>query len=199
MLKRLAKVGSLGSGRSVGTVLSAVLFSGMLLLAGCGGSGSSPTDAGETPPPAEAGGDLDLTKVIFLNPSPLNFPVNAEITSATVSGNRRVTVTFRKPGYTRSGNGKVDGNIWVFGKVNGQWYAGTFEWLLTGATQWSKNLEWEGGQAPFVQVEQKPLSDQFRPQEGETVYFMVSSMTRAGIVPGAQGRSNPFKATWHLQ
>ena len=213
----LANMRKIVRGRSVTPFLSTVLCASLLVASGCGKidtetvTGADTVDstdavaAADTASTPAAGADtattpattsgLDLSTVTFLHANPTNFPVNATVTSATVSGNHHINMSFTRPRY-QAENG-IDANVWVFGNVNGQWYAATFEWVRVGATGWNKDLEATGSQAPFVQTEASPLNS-WRPVEGETVYFMVSSICRGGARSGARGRSEPFKATWHF-
>jgi len=139
------------------------------------------------------GADDILSRTMFLDGNPTDFDVNATLSNASVSGHRRVCLEFKKPHYTQEG--KVDGNPWIFGNINGQWYAATFEWILAGQSGQCWNLEWEGSQPPFVQTERQPLST-WRPGDGEQIYFMISSLCRAGCRGGPRGRSNVVRSTF---
>lgn len=78
----------------------------------------------------------------------------------------------------------VNGNIWLIRQYNGVWYISTFDYLRVGQT--TKAF----GPGPL-----------FRPQEGDKIGFMVSTMARAENGTVARGvtyqeRSNIFWTTW---
>ncbi|MBI5509613.1 MAG: hypothetical protein HY903_12745 [Deltaproteobacteria bacterium] len=160
----------------------------------CNGAGVC---IGDRPPP-DAVPDPNLSTVTWGHGSPAGFPVNATMTNVTIdSAHRNICWDMTKPAYTEEGTvgHMVNGNAWVFGYINGRWYAATFEWLRSDWTRQCSRLEWVGTQAPFIQAESYPINSWY-PAAGDKVAFMISSMCRGGCRGGLQGRSELVITTW---
>ena len=84
---------------------------------------------------------------------------------------------------------QVNANPWVFVYKNGQWHAGTWEWLVVGGIE--KNAKSLAGD----HIKQPPLQD-WRPKHGETVYIMVSALARHGGDVNKRARTNIVKVQW---
>ena len=85
----------------------------------------------------------------------------------------------------------VNANPWVFVKLNGQWYAATFEWLRRGQTSKPKGVL-DGSMGDHIKV--SPLSN-WRPKSGERIGIMVSGLARSHT-RNVQERSNVYMVTW---
>lgn len=86
----------------------------------------------------------------------------------------------------------VDGanaNPWVIVNLNGQWYAGTFEWLRYGQTAKPMAVLSGGGH-----IKVPPLSS-WRPRSGERIGLMVSGLARDST-RNVKERSNIVMVTW---
>jgi len=81
------------------------------------------------------------------------------------------------------------GNAWIFVYRDGQWYAGTWEWMLQNQkTKFRENLMETGAIA-------KPLKD-FTVQPGEVYGFMVSGVARYGPNNIQERTSLAYPVTW---
>jgi hypothetical protein len=81
------------------------------------------------------------------------------------------------------------GNAWIFVYRDGQWYAGTWEWMLKNQkTKFRENLMETGAIA-------KPLKD-FTVQPGEVYGFMVSGVARYGPNNIQERTSLAYPVTW---
>ena len=83
----------------------------------------------------------------------------------------------------------VNANPWVIVNVNGQWYAGTFEWLRHGQTAKPMSVLSGGGH-----IKVAPLSS-WRPRSGERIGLMVSGLARTSM-RNVKERSNVVMVTW---
>ncbi len=82
------------------------------------------------------------------------------------------------------------GNTWVIMKIDGEWKASTFEWLPEGETK--KFLYSVAGDHTKKDPE---IPEDWVPEEGEELYFMVSSLIRMGEMNG-QYRTPMVKYIW---
>ena len=89
-----------------------------------------------------------------------------------------------------AGGTTVEGNPWVFAKVDGRWYAATYEWLRPGQ-------ECKGISASNIgaHIKVSPLS-RWTPQSGETIGLMVSTPARFGPQGPRHERSNVVRVRW---
>lgn len=85
--------------------------------------------------------------------------------------------------------GGANANPWVIVNLNGQWYAGTFEWLRYGQTAKPMSVLSGGGH-----IKVPPLSS-WRPRSGERIGLMVSGLARDST-RNVQERSNVVMVTW---
>ena len=83
----------------------------------------------------------------------------------------------------------VNGNPWVIAKIDGQWYAATFEWLGFGQT--SKPKATVGG----GNIKKSPMSGDWAPASGQRVGIMVSGLARSQT-RNVKERSNVVMITW---
>jgi hypothetical protein len=127
--------------------------------------------------------DIDLSTVTWLHPDPSKFTVTATLSNIKISGS---TISWdwthpsRWPSYGSDGGGVI-GNNWVFAKINGRWYAATWEWLRDTTNK--VTLEAKSGEPPFIQSERSPINEWY-PKSGEEIGFMVSTCVRGGIPSG---------------
>lgn len=100
------------------------------------------------------------------------------------------------------GEAAGEGNVWVFGFVNGRWHAGCAEWLKPGQTckRFSNRTEKDSwGLGPHVKKD--PLKT-WGPKSGEWIGFMVSTRARDSMRSvDADGRevlerSNVYMTRW---
>ena len=137
----------------------------------------------------DGGGDeLDLSEVVWLHQNVSSWPQTSTIISASI-GNPPMCINHTKlaqwPRADFSTSGViVDSNAWVFGNINGTWYAATWEWFIPGEI--CKGLTVNdfqthvGGLAPL---------NTWVPGSGEQIGFMVSTPARHGNGP-VNERSN---------
>ncbi len=166
------------------TVVRLSVLVGLLTAIGCESSSNS-------------GGSSDgisLSGVVWLDADVSSWSQTATL-NASVSGGM-IQLPYDKANVwptarTRaSDGGPLNGNCWVFVKVNGTWHAGTFDWMRTG--QQAKSVDavrGSGGHIPYA-----PLSS-WRPRSGETYGFMVSTPARTGERT-INERSNVSMVTW---
>jgi len=145
------------------------------------------------PPPANTEDEIPISSVTWHHASPENFKVTAQLSNIHING-LTITWSFSQPGWKEEdGNaGGVVGNMWVFAKIDGRWHAATWEWLRRTTSR--SHLEAVGSQAPFVQAEDGTLSN-WRPQPGEQIGFMASTLCRAGIPPRSVRQRSPIRLT----
>ena len=85
----------------------------------------------------------------------------------------------------------ANANPWVFVKLDGQWYAATFEWLRHGQT--AKPMAVLNG-SMGDHIKMPPLSG-WRPASGERIGLMVSGLARTEL-RNVKERSNVVMVTW---
>ena len=76
-------------------------------------------------------------------------------------------------------------------KIDGTWYAGTFEWLRKGQTSKPVGVL-DGSKGDHFEV--SPLSS-WKPKSGEEFYLMVSGHARTAS-RNVKERSQPVKVRW---
>ena len=119
-----------------------------------------------------------------------NWPVTAAM-SAAITGSS-IQFPYSKAKVWSAVDG-VNANPWVIAKVNGQWYAGTFEWLRYGQTSKPKGvLDRSGGLGDHIKV--SPLSS-WTPKSGERIGIMVSGLARTSA-RNSKERTSVVMVTW---
>ena len=117
-----------------------------------------------------------------------SWPVTASLTASV--GGSTINFPYSKASVWPVVDG-VNANCWVFVKLNGQWYAATFEWLRRGQTAKPKGVL-DGSMGDHIKV--SPLSS-WRPKKGERIGIMVSGLARTQM-RSVRERSNVYMVTW---
>ena len=154
---------------------------------GSGGGGSSGGGSGG------ASDQLDLSQVTWLHYNVKNWPRTSTVTDTSI-GNPPVCIDHTKRGQwpkVSAAGTTVEGNPWVFAKVNGKWYGATYEWLRPG--QECKFSITAGSIGEHIKV--SPLKD-WKPKSGEKIGLMVSTPARFGPQGPKNERSNVVMVTW---
>ena len=148
--------------------------------------------------PITPGGQQEfaLSKVNWLHTNVASWPVTHNLTVNLGGGTICMewggtatwpTATIRHTDGTR--DIKVNANPWVFVWRNGAWYGGTWEWMTPNGNCKPMRVV-EGGH-----IKRPPLTN-WTPASGETLYFMVSSLARAGNLNNYQARTNVVRVVW---
>ena len=148
--------------------------------------------------PITPGGQQEfaLSKVNWLHTNVASWPVTHNLTVNLGGGTICMewggtatwpTATIRHTDGTR--DIKVNANPWVFVWRNGAWYGGTWEWMTPNGNCKPMRVV-EGGH-----IKRPPLTN-WTPASGETLYFMVSSLARAGNMNNYQARTNVVRVVW---
>jgi len=144
------------------------------------------TESPSTGTPTEGGWPAEITGSIkWLHTDVSSWPVTASL-SASVGGT--INMPYSKARVWPAVDG-VNANPWVIAKVNGQWYAGTFEWLRHGQTAKPMSVLSGGGH-----IKVAPMSS-WRPRSGERIGLMVSGLART-TMRNVKERSNVVMVTW---
>ena len=154
-----------------------------------------PEDAPGAPRGDERGGaadQLDLSQVTWLHTNVRGWAKTSTITNTSI-GDPPICIDHTKRGdwpRVSAGGTTVEGNPWVFAKVDGRWYAATYEWLRPGQ-------ECKGIAASNIgaHIKVSPLS-RWTPQSGETIGLMVSTPARFGPQGPRHERSNVVRVRW---
>jgi|TARA_A100001011_G_scaffold371867_1_gene429660 hypothetical protein len=140
--------------------------------------------------------EFALSKVNWLHTNVSSWPVTHNLTVNLGAGTICMewggtstwpTATIRHTDGTR--DIKVNANPWVFVWRNGAWYGGTWEWMTPNGNCKPMRVV-EGGH-----IKRPPLTN-WTPASGETLYFMVSSLARAGNLNNYQARTNVVSVVW---
>ena len=153
---------------------------------------TEPTDPGTTIPtgtntvdatyPAEIDGPIH-----WLHTNVSSWPVTSSL-HASVGGT--INFPYSKATVWPAVDG-VNANPWVIAKMNGQWYAATFEWLRKGQTSKPKGVL-DGSMGDHIKV--SPLN-KWRPHSGERFGIMVSGLARTQT-RNVKERTNISMVTW---
>ena len=131
--------------------------------------------------PAEIDGPIH-----WLHHNVTEWPVTADI-SVSFSGGR-INFPYSKSRVWPAVDG-VNGNPWVIAKIDGTWYAATFEWLSFGQT--SKPMSTVGG----GNIKASPMSGSWAPRSGQRVGIMVSGLARSKT-RNVEERTEMVMVTW---
>jgi len=177
---------------------AAIALAAALAFAGCSSSGD---DSGTGPTPAVPADEIDLAQVTFLHQDVSGFPVTATVWGVTIAPqNETICISYDKygswPAAFAPPQKPVNATMWVVGRVNGQWYAATFEYLLVDELCSLEIENWPEGLG--LQTKSQPLAG-WAPARGEEVGFFVSTPARrADEVAGTtvHERSNVRLVRW---
>lgn len=133
--------------------------------------------------PAEIDGSIK-----WLHTNVSSWPVTASL-SASVSSST-INMPYSKSKVWPAVDG-LNANPWAIVKINGQWYAGTFEYFRFGQTSKPVGVL-DGSKGDHFKV--SPLSS-WRPSSGERFGIMVSGLARSNA-RNVKERSNVSMVTW---
>ena len=157
-----------------------------------GASPPAPPPPAPTPPSPTGADEIDLNQVIWLHHDVSGWAQTSTITGIT-HDDPPICIEHTMAGawpVIDDGGTIIEGNPWVFARINGQWYAGTYEWLRPGQTCKSIDADNIG-----EHIKVSPL-DSWHPQSGEEVCFMVSTSARFGPEGPKNERSNVVRFIW---
>ena len=83
----------------------------------------------------------------------------------------------------------VNANPWVIAKIDGKWYAATFEWLRFGQTAKPKAT------VSGSHIKKSPMNGDWTPQSGQRVGIMVSGLARTQT-RNVKERTDVVMVTW---
>jgi hypothetical protein len=139
----------------------------------------------------------DFSDVIWIDPNISSWAQTATVT-ANVSGSSLVITDSKRNVWPKAFNDTAgdccNRSLWIFAKLQGQWYASTFEYMRVG--QINKFAEAVNGQqikrAPFLRSGYR-----WEPAEGEVYGFMTSGIARFNFDNNnVQERSNVALYRW---
>lgn len=135
--------------------------------------------------------EIDPNAVIYLHRNIANWPITSMVTGLSVSSGEICvfhtgagtfpTSPFGSPGEEIA----IEGNVWVFAMINGQWYGATWDWLRPGQECKAEGPSSLGPE----QIRVPPMDGSWRPQSGDTLCFAISTRARDEVEAG-QERTN---------
>ena len=148
---------------------------------------------------------IDLSKVIFLNsPNASNWARTGTLEQVEQdgAGEGLMCTRFTDPGWPDSpwpygeepGKYTVFANQWYFAKIGGTWYGGAGEWIYRAALSVCKSGQTTTNIGPDSGFG-FPMSS-WKPQVGELVGYMVSSVARPGVPRTVDQRTNIIVQPW---
>ena len=152
----------------------------------------SPTETFRTPD--ENADAIDPKQVVWLHTDVSDWEVDSEVTGVTITPHEVCvfhTAAGTWPTSEPIGPGELEGNIWIFGFVNGRWYGATWDWLRPGQECKGATAEEFGAD----QIRIPPLDASWVPRSGDRVGFMMSTIARSADRAG-ELRSNIAVVTW---
>lgn len=130
---------------------------------------------------------------IFFRKDVSSWPKTAILLANISSSGKTISIDSNKkniwPAKTTAEGKGCNANAWIIFEYNGQWYAGTWEWLRTGAT--SKTLK--GALGSYIKATQIP--NNWNPAKGQKIGLMVSGLARDAQT-NVQERSNIVWLVW---
>ena len=158
----------------------------------------SQTESFTTPERINAQGDqINPNTINWLHTNVTNWAVTSRITGVRITSHQICvfhTAAGQWPQSTSvfEDGAPIEGNIWIFGFVNGQWHGATWDWLRPGQECKSATAEELGSE----QIRIPPLDGSWVPRSGDTVGVMMSTIARFGSVDGNTQRTNIARVTW---
>ena len=146
--------------------------------------------------PDENADGIDASAVVWLHTDVSQWEVNSMVTGVTVT-NHQVCAFHTAAGQwpfstdVFDDNAPIEGNVWIFGFINGRWWGATWDWLRPG--QQCKAVT--PGEFGADQIRIPPLDASWTPRTGDTVGFMMSTIARDSNRAG-EFRSNIALVTW---
>ena len=139
----------------------------------------------------DANDDIDPKTINWLHTNVSDWEVTSKITEVRIASHEFCiyhTAAGQWPTTTSvfDDEAPIEGNAWIFGFVNGQWYGATWDWLRPGQQCKSMTAEEFGSD----QIRIPPLDSSWVPQPGESIGVMMSTVARRGSVDGQEQRSN---------
>ena len=159
---------------------------------GAPGTVGESTGLSESAPVGTSADQIDLSAVNWLDTNISSWAQTSTITAVSI-GSPPINIEHTKAGQwpaITAGGTVVEGNPWIFAKVDGQWQAATYEWLRPGQTEKQISAENIG------EYTKKAPLDGWQPKSGETVGLMVSTPARGGPDGPVNERSNVILVTW---
>jgi len=148
---------------------------------------------------AVAAEPINIGEVTWLSDSPAVFVQTATLKNIEVipnNGPTTISWSWTHPDwpviFPETG---VGGNMWVFAKINGKWFATVWEWLRVNPMTTRVQAEAKPGQPPFIQSKQSPISEWY-PKSGEQVGWMVSTVCRPSCTGVVRARSAIVTTRW---
>jgi len=184
--------GTNGTASSPGTIVGEFTEARFFTVASNDAVGGGGSGGGTSPGTAED--QIDLSQVVWLHTDVSGWPQTSTVTSTQV-GAPPICINHTKVGQWQagdfSGSGAiVDSNVWVFAKIDGIWYAATWEWLRAGTI--CKSF----GASDFrTHVNGAAPLSSWTPTSGEQIGLMVSTPARLGV-PAGRERTNVVLVTW---
>lgn len=149
-------------------------------------------EPGQAIPAPQTGDDIDLGSVIWHGPDIRAWAVTSDLPNGVAVSGGYVRFNHTKAGkwpVKKAGSTDVEANPWVVAMVDGRWHAASFEWLRPGQT--SKPTKTVAGD----HCKAAPLSGDWRPKSGDTLYIGVSALAR-GSVRSVAERTAFRKVVW---
>ena len=142
--------------------------------------------------PSTQNDELDLNLVDWLHTDVSDWPATSTVTDVSI-GFDRLCIEHTKSGEwpeLDDGGTAVEGNLWIFANIDGQWYGATWEWLRPGQTCKSVTASEIG-----PRTKRSPL-ETWKPRSGEKIGLMVSTPARLGPEGPTRESSNVKVAYW---
>jgi hypothetical protein len=148
------------------------------------GDASGPWSAAVTvAPPAFVGQDeIDANQVIYLHRNIANWAQISTVTDIRI-GSSEICVYHTGAGqFPQSiyGDISIEGNVWVFAPIGGQWYGATWDWLRPGQECKGENTN----QLGVDQIRIPPMDGGWRPPSGSPICFAMSARARDDVEAG---------------
>ena len=85
----------------------------------------------------------------------------------------------------------IEGNIWIFGFIDGQWYGATWDWLRPGQECKHESADTFGRD----QIRKWPMDASWVPKRGDPIGLMMSTIARTSLRAGYE-RTNVVLIEW---
>lgn len=155
---------------------------------GSSGSGESTSGSSDSSATRDYNTSTEIGPIIWKGKNVSGWPETTTL-RASISGDK-VKLNYGKAREWPAVNGSC-ANAWAIVNIDGNWYAGTFEWLRPGQTE-KEAYTLDGSHGDHFKAQ--PLSS-WRPRSGEVFGLMVSGLCRDGN-RNVQERSNICMVRW---